>query len=105
MKDGERRILTFNDFKKHPISFKEGAIAFSDYENSKLSVMIVNGTGIPTYGITFGNYVICDGNATPKMGDVIVVPIKEKPYKGLAIMQNEDEKNFGKVIMTGRLMD
>lgn len=98
-------MLTFNDFKKHSIGFKEGAITFSGYEDAKLSVMIVNGTGLPVYGINYGNYVVCDENATPKVGDIIVAPIKEEPYRELVVMQAEDEDYLAKVIMTGRLLD
>lgn len=98
-------MLIFNDFMKHPIGFKEGSISFSGYEDAKLSVMIVNGTGLPAYGINFGNYVVCDGNATPKVGDIIVAPRKEEPYRELIVMQAEDEDYLAKVIMTGRLLD
>lgn len=90
---------------KHPIGFKEGSILFSGYEDAKLSVMIVNGMGLPDYGINFGNYVVCDGNATPKVGDIIVVPKKEEPYREFIVMQAEDEDYIAKVIMTGRLLD
>lgn len=98
-------MITFNDFKKHPIGFKEGAISFSGYEDAKLSVLIVNGTGLPVYGISYGNYVVCDENATPKVGDIIVAPRNKEPYRELVVMQTEDEGYIAKVIMTGRLLD
>ena len=98
-------MITFNDFMKHPITFKEGAISFSGYEEARLSVMIVNGTGLPVYGINYGNYVVCDENAAPKVGDIIVAPRKEAPYRELVVMQTEDEDYLAKVIMTGRLLD
>lgn len=95
----------FNDFQKHPIGVRDGNISFSGYEDTKLSVMIVNGKGLPAYGITFGNYVVCDANAIPKIGDIIVVPRKEEPYRELVVMQDEEDNYLGKVIMTGRLLD
>lgn len=98
-------LLTFNDFIKHPIGFVEGAISFMGYDNTRLSVMIVNGTGLPAYGINYGNYVICDENATPKVGDIIVAPRKLEPYRELVVMQSDDEDYLAKVIMTGRLLD
>lgn len=98
-------MITFNDFKKHPIGFKEEAISFSGYKDAKLSVLIVNGRGLPMYGINYGNYIICDENAMPKVGDIIVVPSKEEPYRELVVMQTEDDDYLAKVIMTGRLLD
>ena len=98
-------MLVFNDFMKHPIGVQDGNISFNGYEDTKLSVMIVNGTGLPAYGISFGNYVICDANATPRVGDVIVAPRNEDPYRELVVMQDEDEDYLAKVVMTGRLMD
>lgn len=98
-------MIIFNDFKKHSLSFKEGDVSFSGYEDAKLSVLVVNGTGLPMYGINYGNYVICDENATPKVGDIIVAPRKEKPYRELVVMQTEEDDYLAKVIMTGRLLD
>lgn len=98
-------MLVFNNFIKHPIGVNKGAVSFSGYEETKLSVMLVNGTGLPAYGITFGNYVVCDSNAIPKVGDVIVAPRIEEPYRELVVMQDEDEDYLAKVVMTGRLLD
>lgn len=60
---------------------------------------------MPAYVITFGNYVVCDANAVPKVRDIIVVPQKEEPYRELIVMQDEDDDYLGKVIMIGRLLD
>ncbi|WP_099469465.1 hypothetical protein [Konateibacter massiliensis] len=98
-------MLIFNDFNRHKVSLNEGAISFSGYEDTRLSIMLVNGTGLPEYGITFGNYVICDANVVPKAGDIIVAPQKEAPYSRLVVMQTGDEDYLSKVIMTGRLLD
>ena len=97
-------MITFNDFDKHPVIKEEDKISFGGFDGD-LFILMIEGQGIPLYGITHGNYVVCDKSAKAAPGDVILVEKKEAPFRELVVMKDKKEKFQAKVVMTGRLLD